>query len=70
MKAKRVPRTDTRRSKRATIDVSTGVRLLLNLRESLRQSKTQGLTLADARRRLAARLAGSAPRRKKSAARR
>jgi hypothetical protein len=47
MTTKRIPR----------LDLARGVRLLLSLRDSLDQSRARGLSLAEAKRRLAKRLA-------------
>jgi hypothetical protein len=70
MKATRVPSADTHRTKRPGHDLARGMRLLLNLRESLGESRVRGITLADAKRRLVARLAPGASTPKKPARRR
>ena len=63
MKTKQVRTAETARKKRAAVELARGTRFWSNLRDSLAQSRMRGITLAEAKRRLAERLAedGSAP---------
>lgn len=57
MKTKRVSNVEGGRENREARELARGVRLLLTLRDSLNQSRTRGISLAEAKRRLAKRLA-------------
>jgi hypothetical protein len=56
MKTKRIASNEASRKKHAD-ELVRGVRLLLDLRESLDQARARGITLAEAERQLARRLA-------------
>ena len=64
MKTKQSPPLEPARKKRAASDLARGVRFLLNLHDSLDQSRRHGITLAEAKRRLAERLNAGEHRRK------
>jgi hypothetical protein len=57
MKTKHARTAATARRKRTAVALARGARFWLNLRDSLDQSRTRGITLAEAKRRLAERLA-------------
>ena len=69
MKTKQVPIAKTARKKRAAMELAGGMRLWLNLGDSLRQSRASGITLAEAKNRLAERLAAEVPSRPRKPAR-
>jgi hypothetical protein len=64
MKTKQSPPPELVRKKRAASELARGVHFLVSLRDSLEQSRTQGITLAEVKRRLAERLSAGEPGRK------
>ena len=75
MKTKQSPPSEVVRKKRPASELARGVRFLVSLRESLEQSRTHGISLAEAKRRLAERLGAGesgrkSPRRSNGARRR
>ncbi len=61
MKTKQSPPLEPVRKKEAASEFARGVRFLVNLRDSLEQSRTHGITLVEAKRQFAKRLSAEEP---------